>query len=99
MFVYRCLIFVPGESVQFIYENIIPLFFLAVFYHFPKRRTVVVCSGHSSVDITVKYQNVMLFGIILTYSQLSFYRLLRLVFTAVSGVNHRCFHNQFMNSF
>ena len=60
--VYRHLVLVAGESVKFVNENHVPLFFIAVFEHSLEIFAVIVCTGHGSVNIGVDDEDIVPFG-------------------------------------
>lgn len=62
-----------------LYEYEIPFPSVAVFDHSLKIGSIVVCTGHSTVDICAEYQNIVFLSILLAHSELPFYRLLGLV--------------------
>ena len=46
-------IFVTGETVKFINKNVIPRLFCTIFEHTLKIFTIVICSRHSTVNISI----------------------------------------------
>ena len=84
-------IFVAGKAIKLIDEDIVPVPFFAVGNHAFKIGPVVVGAGHGAVDISIENEDLVLFCIFFADMDLSFDRLLGLVFGRIAGVNDGCF--------
>ena len=86
-FMDRCFIFVAGETIKLVNEDIIEGFFIAASEHFLECFAVVVCPGHGSVYVCVQDKNIVSFCIIFTDTELSFDGLFGLTIAAVSCID------------
>ena len=92
LFVYYRFKLVAREPIKFVNDKVLPLFAAAVFQHFLKCDTVVVCSRHSAVDIGVDYEYIVVLSILSTHTKLSFNRLFGLAIAGITGINNCFFH-------
>ena len=81
-------VLVAAESVQFVDNDIISTPLGAVCYHLLKGKTVIVCSRHRAVDISIKYDYAFILCVFFADTQLSFDRLLGLIVARISCVNY-----------
>lgn len=88
----RHFVFVAGESVKLVNEDVIERFFVTVFEHLLELLAVVVCAGGSAVDIGADNNDAVSLREFPSYPYLAFYRLFGLVITAVPGIDCSCFH-------
>lgn len=59
-------VLVARETIEFINQHIVPSVFIAVFKHALECGSIIVCSGHSAINIGVDDNDVVAFGIITT---------------------------------
>lgn len=78
--------FIFRKSVQLVNDNVLKLFFVAVFEHLLECCTIVVRTRHRSVYVSFHDEYAKACGVFLTHSQLSFNGLFRLVLARVSCV-------------
>lgn len=92
--------FILRVSINLCHNNdIIPTPLGAVCYHLLKGKTVIVCSRHRAVDISIKYDYAFILCVFFADTQLSFDRLFGLIVARISCVNNCCFHNSFSFDF
>lgn len=91
VFVDSRFILVSAESVKFVNDNKIPLFFATILNHPLKIGSIIVCSGHCTVNIGVQNDYVIGFSIVVAHSQLTFDRLFCLAVARIASINYSCF--------
>ena len=86
------LVFITGESIKFVNENIIEGFFVAVFKHTLKIFAVIVGAGHGAVNVSADDDQIVALCVIVTYVELTFNGLFGLPFGTVSRVDDCSLH-------